>query len=649
MNDAIVWRPDAASVADANVSRFMAAHGVADYDDLVRRAGEDPDWYWSALIADLGLVFETPYAQVRDLSRGAPWARWCVGGRMNVTQTCLDRHRGTPVAARPAIAWEGEDGSRRDWDYARLDRETCRLAGGLATLGYGPGDAIGLYMPMCPEVVAAFLAIARIGAVCVPLFSGFGPGAIVTRLQDAGATGVITVQSTQRRGRPVAMKETLDEALEELPAVSHVVVLGDAAACTQARDRDWAALVADQPDDRPATIVDADAPLLLVYTSGTTGKPKGSILTHCGFATKIGCDFTHCLDLKGGDRLMWMSDFGWVVGPATAMAATLTGACLVLAEGGPDYPDTGRMWRLVESHGVSVMGIAPTAVRGLMRYGLEDVRAHDLSSLRVCASTGEPWTGEAWHWFFDNVCGRRAPLLNWTGGTEISGGILCGTVIHPLKPMSFAGPVPGMDADIFDEAGRPVGPGEVGELVLKSPSIGLTRSLWRDDERYIETYWSMFEGVWRHGDWASRDEDGMWYLHGRSDDTIKISGKRTGPAEIEGLAMASGEVSEAAAIGIPDPRSGQAVLLVCIAAPGGAGDEAAAAAVREAVAKGLGKSFRPRHVLFVPDLPRTRNTKIMRRVIRAAVLGQDPGDLTALLNPEAVDAVRAAAADLGPA
>lgn len=645
----IVWRATPEIIETSNITRFIEHMQAADYDDLLAKAGADPDWFWRETIDFMDFRFETPYAQVRDVSAGAPWAKWCVGGRTNATLTLLDRHRGTPTYDKAAIRYESEAGEVSEWSYAELDRQTCRLANALRELGYGPDDAIGIYMPMVPEVVAAFFAVARIGAVVVPLFSGFGRDAIVTRLQDAGATGVITVDTTQRRGRPIAMKATMDEALTDLPAVRHQIVLrqgNEAIDWDEGRDRDWRTITDGQADDAPAEIVDADHTLLLVYTSGTTGKPKGTLLTHCGFPVKIGFDLLVCMDLKPEDRMMWISDFGWVVGPMITTVCTLAGATMVLVEGTPDYPEPGRMWRLAQDHQVSFLGVAPTTIRGLMRAGTDEINKWDLSSLRIIASTGEPWTDEAWMWCFEHVCKQRIPILNWTGGTEISGGILIGTPIHPLKPCAFAGPVPGMEADIFDEDGNPVGAGEVGELVLKAPSIGLTRGLWHDSERYIESYWSTYDNVWRHGDWASRDEDGLWYLHGRSDDTLKIAGKRTGPAEIEGLVMATGLVSECAAIGLHDDRSGQLVMCVCVTAPGVAADEDTAGGVRNAVADGLGKAFRPAHVLFVQDLPKTRNMKIMRRVVRAAVEGKPPGDLTALVNPEAVDYVRAAAEGL---
>jgi acetyl-CoA synthetase len=645
----IVWRAEPSVIAESNIQRFMDTLGAGDYDDLLAKVAADPDWFWDQTIRFLDYRFEKPYDQVRDLSDGAPWAKWCKGGTTNATLNFLDKHRGTPTYQKDAVCFEAESGAVRAWTYQELDQQTCRLAAGLQSLGLGIGDKVGIYMPMVPEVVAAFFATARIGAVAVPLFSGFGDEAIATRLNDAGATAVITIDGTVRRGRPIPMKPVMDDALVNVPSVRHQIVLrsnDDELPWRDGRDHDWATLTADRPNDLPATIVDAEHQLLLVYTSGTSGKPKGTILTHVGFPVKMSFDLLVCMDLKPADKMMWISDFGWVVGPMITTVCAMAGATMVLVEGTPDYPEPDRMWRLCQEQQISFLGVAPTTIRGLMRGGTDDIEKWDLSGLHVVASTGEPWTDEAWNWCFEHVCQRRVPLFNWVGGTEISGGILVSTMVHPLKPCCFGGSVPGMEADILDEAGQPTAPGEVGELVLRAPSIGLTRGVWGDPERYMETYWSHYPGIWRHGDWASRDEDGLWYIHGRSDDTMKIGGKRTGPAEIEGLVMATGLITEAAAIGLSDPRSGQSVMCVCIPAPGIAGDDKTANLVRDAVAAGLGHAFRPKGVIFVTDLPKTRNMKIMRRVVKAAVQGQDPGDLTALVNPDAVDEVaRAAGAD----
>lgn len=648
MSRGVVWQPSPEVVEASNLMGFLRRHGFNDYESLLRRAEAEPEWFWDALIKDQEIPFAKPYQKVLDVSDGLAWPKWCVGGAMNLAASCIGRHRGTPTYERLAVSWESEEGEVKSWTYAELDAEICRLAEGLRALGLGPGDAIGIYLPMSREVLAAFFAVAHIGAVGVPLFSGFGAGAIATRLNDAEAKALITADGSRRRGAVVEMKAIVDEAAVEVPTLQHVVVLdylGAEVPMTSGRDIPWRDVAAGQPALTDATPMPADDVAVLIYTSGTMGKPKGTILTHCGMAVKPFCDFHLSLDVKAEDRLIWFTDFGWAVGPIIACAAGSIGAALVLAEGGPDYPDPGRMWRVAQDHEATIMGTAPTAIRALMRHGAEEVRKYDLSRLRGLISTGEPWTDEAWHWTFENVLQRRAPILNWTGGTEISGGILSGNMLTPLKPCAFAGPMPGMAADVVDEAGDSVPAGEVGELVLRQPAIGLSRGLWKDPERYFETYWEMYDGkLWRQGDWASRDEDGMWYLHGRSDDTLKVSGKRTGPAEIEGLLMATGKVSEAAVIGLPDPVKGQAVGCVCVPAPGHEAGDALSADLVDAVVAGMGRSFRPARVIFVDDLPKTRSLKIMRRVVRAVVVGETPGDLSSLVNPEALDALKASIA-----
>ncbi len=636
----IVWRPPADAMQRCRIGRFITAIGVDSYGELVRRADADPAWFWDAVIRHCGLRFFRPYKDVLDLSAGLPWPKWCIGGTTNVCLNALERHLATEAAAREAIVWIGEDGAVRRMTYRELDAETRRLAGALRARGFGPGDPIAIYMAMVPEAIAAFLAIARIGGIVLPLFSGFGPEAIETRLNDAGAVGVIATDGAWRRGQWVPMKATLDQAAAKVPSLRHVLMIrrgADDVPMTPGRDI-WAADGPAGADDGIAE-VDAEHPLMIIYTSGTTGKPKGTVHTHCGFAAKMALDMELCLDVGSGDRLMWMTDMGWLVGPMLAVGATQAGATIVMAEGTPDWPDAGRIWRMVQDHRVTMLGLAPTVVRALMRHGAEIVDRHDLSSLRVALSTGEPWNPDSWLWFFDHVCKRRIPILNYSGGTEVGGGIVTGTLLHDLKPCSFGGPVPGMGADVVDEAGRPIARGEVGELVLRVPSIGNTRGLWRDPERYLETYWRKIDGMWVHGDFASIDADGCWYIYGRSDDTIKIAGKRVGPAEIEALLMATGLAAEAAAIAVPDPVKGSSVVCVCVPSAAAVDPPGAVAQLGKAVADGLGTAFRPKDVLLVPDLPKTRNMKIMRRVVRAAYLGQPTGDLSAIVNPDSVGAI----------
>ncbi|TAK41851.1 MAG: AMP-dependent synthetase [Betaproteobacteria bacterium] len=637
------WCPDADTVAQANLTAFLRAAGIASYDELLARADAEPEWFFGALLEFLDYRFYRPYTRVLDASRGAPWTRWCVGGTTNVVLNALDRWRGTPTYDKPALVWEGEDGARRDFSYREMDREVCRCAGALRALGLGRGDVVALYLPNVPEAMIAMLAISKIGAIAMPLFSGFGADAMLARLELGGVKALVAVDGTSRRGKPVDAKAIVDEAAAHAPSLRHVIVCrraGNPVAWNEGRDHWWHELLAAQPDQAPTEEMDADAPYLLVFTSGTTGKPKGVVHAHAGFPAKIVMDLALCMDFKPRDRLLWMSDMGWVVGPLIVYATPIVGGTLVLAEGAPNFPDPDRMWRLIAEHRVSYLGIAPTTARTFIAQGSEPWKKYDLSTLRVMASSGEPWTPQAWWWLFERVGARRVPLLNFSGGTEMMGILAC-CLLRPLKPCAFNTPVPGTGADVVDDAGHSVPPGAVGELVMRRPVMGLTRSLWQDDARYLANYWSTWENVWHHGDFASQDGDGHWYIHGRSDDTLKIAGKRTGPAEIEALAMQTGRLAEAAAIGVPDPIKGSALVLVCVAKP----DVDANAALQEdlarAVTHGLGTPFKPKAVLLVGDLPKTRNLKIMRRVIRAAYLGENPGDLSSLVNPESIEEIRA--------
>ena len=630
----------------------LRAHGLRSVEALRQRSDADPEWYWDAVIRYFGIRFHEPYERILDVSRGVPWAEWCVGGTTNLVLNCLDAHQDTAIRDKPAVVWTGEDGTVRTWRYEELMAETARLASGLRSLGLG--DAVGLYMPMLPETVAAFFAITKIGGIVVPLFSGFGPEAIASRLNDAGCVAAITVDGTRRRGKTVLLKSILDQALARVPSLRQVVVLdhlGRELDWHPERDRWWHQLIAGRPQTASTEAMPADAPFMVIFTSGTTGRAKGTVHSHCGFLTKIVADLGLCMDFKPDDRMLWMSDLGWLVGPMQLVACSFFGATLVIAEGVPDYPDPERLWHLIQHRRVTYLGVSPTIARMMMRYGADAVTKYDLSRLRIVISSGELWDPDSWRWFFEQVCRGRVPLLNVSGGTEIGWGIVTCTVLQPLKPCAFSTGVPGMGADVVDADGRSLPPGEMGELVLRVPSIGLSRGLWRDPQRYLETYWNQIPGLWVHGDWASRDADGTWYLYGRSDDTIMVAGKRCGPSEVESLLLASGQVAEAAAIGIADRLKGEAVLCVCVPKHGMSGDETLAEALGEAVAQALGPAFRPTAVLFVSALPKTRSMKVMRRVVRAVCEGRDPGDLAALVNPRAVDELRGQATRLrtGPA
>ena len=637
------WMPAPELMAQSNLTAFLHKVGESSFDSLSARADADPAWLMQEVFDFCDMRFYEPCTQMLDTSRGIEWARWCVGGTTNIVLNCLDRHRGTPVWEQPFLVWEGEDPqAQRTYTYREFDAEVCRLAAALEALGIARGDRVGLYMPNVPETFIAFFAVLKIGAVLMPLFSGFGPQPLIARLNDGEAKAVLTVDGTWRRGSAAPMKSVLDEALHEVPSVKHVLVLrhiGEALDCPMqaGRDHDWAVLVTGQSTRHPTAEMDAEAPSILLYTSGTTGKPKGCVFTHVGFlGSMVTRDMHICGDFKSSDRFFFMSDMGWMVGAMCACIPSYFGGSLLVAEGAPDYPDTGRFWRLVQNHKVTYLGLAPTLIRSLMRYGDEEIEGYDLSALRIVCSGGEAWTEAPWNWCFQHVCKERLPIINIVGGTEVGGCNFTGTLHHPLKPGSFGGRGLAAGTDIVDEQGKPVAPGQVGELILRNPNIGMTKSLWRDDERYLDSYWRAMPGVWLHGDFAMQDEDGLFYVLGRSDDTIKVSGKRTGPSEIETLLTNSGKVAEAAVVGVPDEVKGSAIVCVCVPMPGVAADAALQAMLAKAVVDGMGTSYRPKQVVLVSELPKTRNMKIMRRVVRAVYQGNSPGDLSSLVNPEAV-------------
>ena len=620
------------------MTEFMRAEALSSFDDLLHRAATDPAWFTDALFRYLDIQFKAPYKQVVDLSQGIMWPQWCVGGEMNIIDTCLDKALDGPQRDRPALIWEGEIGNPVILTYAELAGKVNQAANALRSLGLGKGDAVGLYMPLTPEEVIAFLAIAKIGGIILPLFSGYGAGAVADRLDDGGAKALFTADGAMRRGRIAPMKTHADEAASRCPSLKHVIVLhrtGQPVEMLEGRDHWWDELVAEQSETAKTEPTSAEDPLMIIYTSGTTGRPKGAVHTHCGFPVKAAQDMAFGMDVHPGDRIFWMTDMGWMMGPWLVFGSLILGATMFLYDGAPDFPAPDRVWDMVERHGINQLGLSPTFVRAVIPSGETLVLRHDLSCLRAFGSTGEPWNPDPWMWLFSIVGKGRIPIINYSGGTEISGGIVMGNPILPLKACAFSAPCPGIDADVFDEAGQSVR-NQVGELVIKSPWIGMTRGFWKDPERYEATYWSRWPGVWVHGDWAMVDEDNQWYILGRSDDTIKVAGKRLGPAEVESVLVSHPLVVEAAAIGVPDPVKGNAVVCFCVLQHAASPSEVKPELQRKLIDE-LGKPLAPKEIVFVADLPRTRNAKLMRRMLRAAYLGEEPGDTSALVNPEALE------------
>jgi acetyl-CoA synthetase len=638
MTGVFVWTPTQEIAARSNVAHFMHQHGIATCQDLIIRSTADIAWFWDAIVRHLPIDFFKPYDQVLDVSKGIAWPRWFVGGTINLAYNCLDRHAQSGRGQHTAVIWEGESADVRRWTYAELAAETNRLAHAMTRLKVGRGDRVGLFLPMIPEAVAAFLACAKIGAVAIPIFSGYGAQAVASRLNDGGAKLVISSECSWRKGHAIAMKQVAEAAADLAPCVEHLLIIrrtGRAKLKRPPRDLWWQDTLAAEAADFPSLPLDSETPFMIAYTSGTTGQPKGSVHVHGGFLVKVAQEVAHQVDMTAGDRLFWVTDLGWIMGPWEIVGGLAAGGTIVLYEGAPDWPAPDRLWSLVERHAVTILGISPTLIRALMRHGEGPVNSHNLSSLRILGSTGEPWNPDAWLWYFHTVGRGRCPLINFSGGTEVGACFLSPLPISPLSPCTLAGPALGMAVDVWDAEGKPVREA-VGELVCTKPWPGMTRGIWRDPDRYLKTYWSRWPNVWVHGDWASIDANGQWALHGRSDDTIKIAGKRLGPAELESALGAHPGVAESAAIGVPHEIKGETAWCFVVLRPGFSPGDELRAELRERVEASLGKSFVPDEIRFVAELPKTRNAKILRRAIRAKVLGQDPGDLSSLENPSAL-------------
>ncbi len=642
----IIWRPSRDFLENSHAARLMRRLGFSDHREFLAWSVQDIRRFWTILLEDMGFEWYRPYDEILDLSRGFPWARWFAGGSTNIVLNCIDRHARGPRRDETALIWEGDGGEVRRLTYGELSAEVSRLANAMRAMGMKPGDAAGLFMPMSVEGAVAMYACFKTGVAMIPVFSGFGPEGLAERLIHAKARLVFTADEAMRRGRPSPVKATLDSAIERGAPVERVVLhrrTGAHVPMRPGRDVAWEEFTAGHPPEAETARLPADAVSLILYTSGTTGRPKGTVHTHAGLMTGPGRELRYCFDLREGDLLFWVTDFGWVMAPYELIGAHFNGQACLLYEGVPNHPDPGRLWGIVARHEVTHLGISPTAVRLLIGAGEAWVKKHDLSSLRVLGSTGEPWDPESYMWYFEKVGGRRCPVMNISGGTEIGGCLLQPLPVMELTPCTLGTPPMGTDTDVFDDSGRPVR-GEVGHLVLKQPIPSLTRGFLNDPGRYIETYFSRFPGVWYHGDWAKVDERGLWYLYGRSDDTIKVAGKRVGPGEVEAELLKHPGVVEAAVVGTPHPIKGEGLACFVVLAPGHAPSDALREELKDLAVQYLGKSLRPDEVKFVRGLPKTRSAKIVRGAIRKVYLGEAIGhmDMSSLDSPEHLESIKEA-------
>ncbi|MCU1237046.1 MAG: AMP-dependent synthetase and ligase [Candidatus Solibacter sp.] len=606
----MIWTPTQEFVESTNVWRLMKRLGFDDREAFLRFSREDPERFWDEMTREMRVDWFTPYERVLDVSRGPEWAQWFTGGRLNIAHNCVDRWADSE---RVACIWEGEGGETRSVTFREVQADANRVANGLRAMGLEIGDRVALCLPMVPEILPVLYGCFKAGLTVVPIFAGFGAGAIASRLEDSGARVLFTAESLERRGKRIPLAVKMPEFGGKTIVLPH----------------GWEEFLAGQSTEFATESLESEARAFLMYTSGTTGKPKGTVHTHAGCLAQMGKEIWLGFDHRDSDRFFWLSDIGWMMGPWTILGNHLFGGTIFMYDGAPDFPGPSRLWDMIDRHRITTFGVSPTAIRVLSKSAGE---LPPMTSLRLLGSTGEPWDDTSWLWFFERVGRRRCPIINISGGTEIVGCFLFPLPIQPLKPCSLGGPAPGMSTEVVDEAGVPVR-GRKGYLVCTRPAPSMTRGIWGDPQRYLDTYWSRFPGMWYHGDWASVDEDGHWFLHGRADESMNVAGRKVGPAEVEEAMMQHPGVAEAAVIGVPDELKGEAIVGYAVAKPGAAVDPAGVVCT---VVEVLGPTFRPREVVVVAELPKTQSGKIVRRLIRQKYLGEELGDLSTVANPWAL-------------
>jgi acetyl-CoA synthetase len=627
----------------------FAAQANASDPGVYERAAADPETWWASWAEKLEWI--EPWDRVLDWS-DPPRAKWFAGGKLNVSANCLDRHVAAGRGERVAIHWEAENADemgsegRRAITYVWLHEQTQRAANALRDLGVGKGDVVGIFLPMIPEAVVAMLACARIGAIHNVVFGGFAAESVRERMEFSEAKALITADATLRRGQPVPMKAAIDEVAGGMPSVERIVVVdrnGTDPPMTEGRDVFWHdALEAADAECAPEPM-DAEDPLFILYTSGSTAKPKGILHTTAGYLTQVTATHKLVFDLKDESDVYWCgADIGWVTGHSYIVYGPLAnGATSVIYEGAPNYPKEDRWWEIIERYGVTIFYTAPTAIRACMKWGVEHPRAHDLASLRLLGTVGEPINPRAWLWYHEHIGGGRCPIVDTWWQTE-TGAIMISPLpgLTTTKPGSATIPLPGIEAAIYDSEGNEIEEG-AGTLVLTRPWPSMARTLYKEPERFVETYWDRYgRETYLVGDAARRDEDGYFWIVGRIDDVINVSGHRLSTMEVESAIVSHPKVAEAAVIGAPDEDTGQAIVAFVTPEGGNSGDDDLATELREHVATKIGKLARPKAIHFAEDLPKTRSGKIMRRLLRDIAQGNELGDVTTLRDPAVVEQLK---------
>ncbi len=624
------YEPPKELAEHSNVMAFMKKHGIKTLDELLERA-RDLEWYWGEMAKEL--EWFQPWEKVLDESQ-APFYKWFIGGKFNIVSNCVDRHMKTGVKDKIAYIYHSEPGEVEKWTYARLYKEVNKLANALQRHGVKKGDRVTIFMPMIPQLPVAMLACAKIGAIHSVVFSGFSSASLRDRIQDAEAKVLITADGAYRRGKLVTLKANADPALAESPSIEHCIVFkraGNPVDMKPGRDLWWHEITANESEECPTEPLDAEDMLYILYTSGTTGKPKGVVHVHGGYAVGTYTTLKFVFDIKPDDIYWCAADIGWVTGHSYIVYAPLMlGATSILYEGAPDYPAPDRWWSIIEKEKVTILYTSPTAIRMFMRFGEEYPAKHNLSSLRLLGSVGEPINPEAWRWYRKNIGGDKLQIMDTWWQTETGSFVISPLPITPLKPGSATKPLPGFSADVVNQDGNPVKPNENGFAVILRPWPSMLRTLYKDPDRYVQSYWSRFTGKYLTGDSCTRDEDGYFWFRGRADEVLNVAGHRLGTAEIESALVAHPAVAEAAVIGIPDEIKGDVPKAYVTLKVGFQPSDALVEELKKWVAQEIGPIARPESIEFRDKLPKTRSGKIMRRLLKAEALGKPVGDISTL-------------------